>query len=499
METSQKKEQQNKDKQNDSISNDILVNIEKIQHTFSSSPDLMVRPFQTKGQEDVCLIYYSILVDKVSINDNLMRPLMFQFDDTNEFFEPDLSIPIGKIYKTKSLYKIKKAITQGESVLLIDKTPHALVFCTQGWPQRAITEPQIESSIKGGHQGFIETIEQNLALIRRYITDNNLIVKEYIVGTRSESKVYILYLEDIVNHDFVHEFENRLKRINKDAVLDIGELEEMIEDNPLSLFPQFLISERPDTVASNLLQGRVSLLMDHSPNAIVAPMSLTAFFQSQDDYSSRWITATFIRLLRIASFFIAIGLPALYIGVISFHYELIPLDLMLSVGESRSKVPFPPILEAILMEIAIEMLREAGIRLPNPLGQTVGVVGGIIIGEAAVQAGIVSNIMVIVVAVTAIAAFIIPNYDMSSAVRLVRFPLMFLSSLFGAVGLSIGIIVLFAYLIELKSLGVPFGSSFAPIELSDWKDTFIRAPLKWMKQRPLSVKPDQLRRQGEKE
>ncbi|MCH5584267.1 spore germination protein [Shimazuella sp. AN120528] len=496
METNPSNTQDNNQNSNP-VSSDIMVNIEYISNRFSHSPDLIIRSFQTKGEENVALVFFSCLNDKASINEDLLRPLMFHLDSISEIFQPEIPLPIGSVQKLNSWVDIEKAMFRGESILFIDNVSHALAFCTQGWPQRAIAEPQIESSLKGGHQGFVETLEINLALIRRYVTDDNLVVKEHSVGKRAPTKVYILYIEDVVNPDYVQEVTNRIQNIKKDAVLDLGELEEMIEDDPLTVFPQFLISERPDNIASNLLQGRVAILMDHSPNAIVAPMTLAAFFQSQDDYSSRWIVATFLRLLRVTAFFLAIILPSLYIAVISFHYEVIPLDLMLSVGESRSRVPFPPILEAILMEIAIEMLREAGLRLPNPIGQTVGVVGGIVVGEAAVQAGIVSNIMVIVVSVTAIAGFIIPNYDMSSAIRLVRFPVMIISALFGIVGLSVGLMVLFAHLISLKSLGVPFGSPIAPIHLIDWKDVFVRVPLNWMKKRPFSVNPQQSRRLGE--
>jgi spore germination protein len=486
-------------KADDFLSSDIMVNIERLQKKVTNNPDLVIRPFQTKGQERVSLVYYSSLVDKISINEHLLRPLMYELECTDDLLDPKLSVPIGKVTKVFSWEEIEKATFEGHSILFIDHATHALSFCTQGWPQRAIREPQIESSLKGGHQGFIETIESNLSLVRRYITDDNLVIKEHFIGERIKTKLYILYIDDIVNYDFVTEITSRLGKIKKDAVLDVGELEEMIEDYPYTIFPQFLITERPDNVASNLLQGRIAVMMDHSPNAIVAPMSLTSFFQSQDDYNSRWIVASFLRILRFIAFFLATSLPALYIAIISYHYEVIPLDLMLTLGESRFKIPFPPILEATLMEIAIEMLRESGLRLPGPIGQTVGVVGGIVVGEAAVQAGIVSNVMVIVVAVTAIAGFIIPNYDMSSAVRIVRFPMMFISALFGIVGLWVALIILFAHIISLKSLGVPYGSSFSPLHLSDWKDTFIRVPLKKMIKRPIPVKPQQMKRQGEEE
>ena len=229
-------------------------------------------------------------------------------------------------------------------------------------------------------------------------------------------------------------------------------------------------------------------MVDRSPSVIIGPVTFDSFFKTQDDYSSRWITASFIRLMRYFGFLLAIFLPATYIAVISFHFEIIPLKLLFSLGESRERIPFPPYLEAFIMELTLEMLREAGIRLPAKIGQTVGIVGGIVIGQAAVSAGIVSNIMVIVVALTAIASFIIPNYEMGSAIRIVRFPMMILASLFGFVGLIVGLMCLVAHFIALESLGTPYGSPIAPLRIQDWKDVFIRFPLWSIEKRPLSTK-----------
>jgi spore germination protein len=479
------------------LSSDLYTNVETIKTILSNSPDLVIRFFTTRGNENVALIYLSSLINKPAVQDLILRPLMYEIDKTDHLTDINAHIPIGKLDKMESWEEVKDGILQGEAILFIENKNHAFGFCNQGWPQRAVVEPQLESSLKGSHQGFVETIEKNLALIRRYVTDENLVVKEYTIGKRAKVKVFMLYIEDIVNNDFLQQLDNRLHRIKADTVLDLGQLDELISEQTFTIFPEYLLTERPDNAASSLLHGRVILLMDHSPNALVAPMTLTAFFQSQDDFNSRWITASMLRLLRFVSFFIAITLPSIYIAIVSYHYEVIPLDLLLTIGKSRFKVPFPPILEAILMEIAIEMLREAGLRLPQTIGQTVGVVGGIVIGEAAVQAGIVSNIMVIVVAVTAIASFIIPNVDMSTAVRLIRFPMMILASLFGIVGVSVGIMLLFAHLISLNSLGVPYTSPLAPIRWLDWQDTFIRSPLRFMKNRPKTLKPKQAKRQGE--
>lgn len=479
---------------NHPISQNLAENLQTLQQLFHHAPDLIIRQFQMKTDQYAMLVYFEELVDKLSINEQVLRPLMYEIESIQEIWQA--AIPIGKIESASMWLDIERALFQGRSILFIDGQMQALLLHTQGWPQRSIKEPQIESTLKGGHQGFVETAGQNIALIRRYLPDRELKIKDYLVGQRGKTKISLMYLADVAAPVLVKEIEDRIQQINVDAIINTGELEEFIEDHPFSLFPQFLLTERPDAVASQILQGRVAVVVDHSPTVLIAPMTFSAFMQNVDDYSTRWIVASFLRLLRFFAFLIATSMPAIYIAMISFHYEVIPLDLLLSIGVSRERVPFPPIMEALMMEIALEMLREAGLRLPAPIGQTVGIVGGIIIGEAAVQAGIVSNIMVIIVAVTAISSFIIPNHDMAAAVRLVRFPMMLIASLFGMVGIVIGMMILFAHIISIESLGTPYASPIAPIRFPDWKDTWVRLPLWKMNQRPLSIDPEQMKRQG---
>ncbi|MFC4075267.1 spore germination protein [Salinithrix halophila] len=477
------------------LSTRIGDNLTELQRRFPHAPDLVIRRFQTKAGDEVALFYLENLVDKIAINDQVLRPLMYDLPSVENLDQPEL--PIGKTETASDWAKVEASLFEGKSILILEGHHSALLFFTQGWPQRAIQEPQVESTLKGGHQGFVETATQNLALIRTYLNHRELHIKKYTLGLRGNIEAYIVYLNDIVQPDYVAEMEDRIQQIHVDTVLNTGELEQYVEDHPFALFPQFLHTERPDTVVSQILQGRIAVLVDRSPFVMIGPATFTTFFQNVDDYSVRWLVASFLRLLRFFAFFIAISLPALYIAVISFHYEVIPFDLMLSIATSRVRVPFPPILEALLMEAAIEMIREAGVRLPSPVGQTIGVVGGIVVGQAAVQAGIVSNIMVIIVAITAISSFIIPNHDMAFAVRLVRFPMMLIASLFGMVGIAIGLIVLFVHIINMESLGQPYGSPFAPTRLPDWKDTWIRVPLWKMNTRPLSPHPLQRRRQGQ--
>lgn len=446
-----------------------------LQTFFTFAPDLVTRQFQLRTGENAVLVYLEGLIDKSAINNNILYPLMYELESINDIWNS--SITIAKTEMISLWSDIENAIFQGKSILIIQGQTRSLVLHIQGWPQRAIKEPQIESTLKGSHQGFVETSGQNIALIRRYLPNRELKIKEFNVGSRGNTRVSIMYLEDVIQPNIVKEMEDRLSQINVDAILNTGELAEYIEDHPISLFPQLIMTERPDSAAAHILQGRIVVVVDHSPSVIVAPVTFSSFFQSVDDYSNRWTIATFLRLLRFLALITTISLSAFYIAIVSFHYELLPLALLISIGESRVKVPFPPIVEAFLMELALEMLREAGLRLPGPIGQTIGVVGGIVIGQAAVQAGIVSNIMVIIVAITAISSFIIPDYDMSSSLRLLRFPMMILAAAFGMVGIVIGMMIIGVHLISMESFGVSYGSPVAPIRLSDWKDVWIRLPM----------------------
>lgn len=472
----------------------LTKNIAVIDRLFSDTPDLVVRFLQIKySGEQGALIYMEGLSDTDVINNNVLRPLLHDLGDSGS---EDIPVEIGQVERGASWEDIEFAILEGKSVLFVDQKTEVTIFNTQGWPQRAVENPKMEASLKGAHQGLVETSSKNIALIRRYIRNSELKIKEHKVGIRGRTNVSILYLEDVANPEILHEMEKRIQNVNIDAIINTGELAELIEDNPYSPFPQLLISERPDIASAHILQGRLVIVVDGSPSAIIAPASFTTFFNSVDDYGTRWIIGSFIRLQRYIGVFIAMLLPAFYIAVSTYNYEIIPLKLLLSVGESRGRIPFPSLIEALIMELSIEMMREAGIRLPSPIGNTIGVVGGIIIGQAAVQAGIVSNIMVIIVALTAIASFILPSYDMASGIRLVRFPMMILASQLGFYGIMIGLFILIAHVISLESLGTPFGSPIAPMQFSDLKDSFIRFPLWKLNKRPSDSQAIQQDRMG---
>jgi len=475
------------------ISNNMSTNIVYLKQQFTLTPDLIIRQIQTNQDENsATLVYLEGLVNKEFIHNNILHALIN--GDSGQYFRlPEVSV--GTIRVESTWNQIENAILQGDSVLFVEGQAKVYVYDTKGWPQRAVDDSRIEASLRGAHQSFVETGSQNIALIRRYIPNRELKIKEMIVGQRGKLKLSILYLADVANLEILKELETRINHIDIDAIMNTGELAEFLEDNPFSPFPQVILTEKPDTTAAHILQGRYAVVVDRSPTVMIAPVNFIAFFQSIDDYNSRWLISSFIRLLRFFALFIALFLPSAYIAFISFNYEVIPVQFILSIAETRSRVPFPPIIEAILMEIMLEMMREAGIRLPAMIGQTIGIVGGIIIGQAAVQAGIVSNIMVIVVSSTAIASFIIPNYDMGASIRLLRFPIMILASMFGIVGIVIGAMALVAHFVSIESMGTPYGSPLAPFKFSQMKDVFVRFPVWAMLKRPKSATPVQTIRQ----
>ncbi|PEF60752.1 spore germination protein [Bacillus cereus] len=449
------------DKEVEYINDKLSKNVEILRKIFYQAPDFVIRQFQDKQTKSECaLVYLDGLTDRNLINNHILQPLIYEVSNMPESMS---KVTIGGIDFIDEWEQIEKSILQGRSVLFIDGHIQVQVFNTQGWPQRTVEAPQLEPSLNGAHQGFIETSSQNIAMLRRFIANRELKIKECKVGRRSESKISILYLADSSNQEILHELEKRIQNLDVDCILNTGELGALIEDNPYSPFPQFFMTERVDSAASQILQGNYCVIMDRSPSVLIAPATIISVLQSVDDYSSRWMVTFFLRLLRFLAFFVSIFLPALYIAVISFNFQIIPLDLLLTIGESRQKVPFSPLIEAMLMEVTLELLQEAGLRLPSPIGQTVGVVGGIVIGQAAVAAGIVSNIMVIVVSFTAIASFILPNYNIASSIKLIRFPMMFLAWMYGIVGIVIGWMFLIGHILSLKSLGTSYGAPLAPL------------------------------------
>lgn len=397
----------------------------------------------------------------------------------------------------ESIKESINALLEGKCLLLNEGDKHFYSFDLKKTHDRSIEEPMNEKVVRGDHEGFIENINTNINLIRNRIKNKELVVQYYTIGNETRTKLALVYHNKIVNKEILSEVGRRINSIDSDTVIHPGFTEEFIEDNAFSLFPQMLNTERVDRAVANIMEGRIALFSDGAPDALILPINFFAFFQSPDEYNSRWITGSFFRLLRMLSLFIAVALPSFYISVISFHSEIIPTQLVLTIKSSVEEIPYPPLIEALLVELTIELIREAGIRLPSPIGQTIGIVGGLVIGDAIVRAGLVSNVMIIVVALTAISSFVVPSYEMSNTIRLLRFPAMLFAAALGFYGMVIYFALVLIHLCKLESFGTPYLSPLSPLRLQDLKDSFYRAPLWMMKTRPKDSGARKRIRQGD--
>ena len=471
------------------ISNSLDENYRYLKELFKDSSDIVFREFYVEDYK-AALIYIDGMVDKILLDNFVLRPLMQGWKSVSKREEiKDRLLTVSEIRETKTFKDGITMMMSGDTLMLVDGLTEGYVIGTRFWPARGISEPQGETVIRGSREGFSETLRFNTALIRRRIRDTRLKMEHKFIGRRSKTDVIIAYIDDIVNKEVLEELKNRIDKVDIDALLDSSYLEQLIEDNYISIFPQIQSTERPDVVAASLYEGRVAIIVDNSPFVIVVPATLPTLFQSPDDYYGRWINSTVVRLIRFFSIMLSLVLAPLYVAVTSFHTSIIPTKLAYSIAASREGVPFPAYLEAIIMEISLALLMEAVVRLPKPIGSTIGIVGGLIIGQAAVSAGVVSPIMIIIVSITAITSFISPNYEVTSAFRLVRFLLIIASAVIGLYGILLGVIVLIIHLVKLKSFNIPYLSPAVNTETSDLKDFILRLPIRFFKERPKFIKP----------
>ena len=406
------------------------------------------------------------------------------------------SLANTEISEVETIEETIDAILIGETVLLLDGYDKVIILSSRGWPTRGIEESSSETAYRGPRDAFNETLKFNTTLIRRRVRDPKLKVKMYQIGRRSKTDVAVMYIEDIANKMFLDEVNKRLDNVDVDAIIESSILEEFIQDDPYSPFPQIENTERPDAVSASLYEGRIAIVLDNTPSVLIVPATLGTLMQSTEDYYSRWPIATIVRIIRYIAAFVAVLSPALYISVTSFHPGILPTRLAFYVAGTRVNVPFPSIIEAFLMELTIEFLREAGSRISGPIGTTIGIVGGLIIGQAAVEAGIVSPLMIIIVAITAIATFTLPSYEVAAALRFYRFMFMIFAAVFGLYGVMLVIILMTTHIVKLNSFGIPFASPYSGLGLTtgDIKDTLIRVPQKDLKFRPKFTFPKNKRR-----
>lgn len=460
------------------VSPSLQKNKEYIQNQLFHSSDLKWRSIRFNQVEGL-IVFFESLSDQQRIQKEIIRPL-----EENKEGTVDEIITSVEIARKSDLSQLPQALVQGNCVLLFEGTAEAFIVGVVAAYTRSILEPANEGVIRGAHDGFIENLITNLYLVRKRIENSDLVVRYYQVGKTTKTKLALLYMQDLANPDLVKEVDHRLDSIKMDTMISPGFITELIEDNPFSLFPQILFTERPDRAVANLMEGRVVILSDGDPSALILPVTFFAFFQSPDDYHSRWIVGSFIRLIRLVSFIIASLVPALYIAIIGFHPEILPTNLIYTVKSSIDRVPFPPILEAFLMQITLEVLREAGVRLPSRVGQTISIVGGLVIGESVVRAGLISYPMVIVIALTAISSFVTPSNEISTVTRILGFPLMILAAMFGLLGIMYGLLFILIHLCKLESFGTAYFAPVMPLRIKDLKDTFTRFPIWSLNQRP---------------
>ncbi|QNO14518.1 spore germination protein [Alkalicella caledoniensis] len=486
----------------------IEENINLLKKIFNKCDDIKEKRFKldVQGERECMLYFLSGITNETTITDTIIKPLALK--EKSDFpsldagilnlVENHLLINHGGQKVEKPVEAIKGILT-GKALLLIDGYGHGYVLDVKKLPARTIEEPTTQTLVRGPREGFVENLKDNLGLVRKRIKTPDFKVEMKKIGHLTETDVAVCYIKNIVDPKVVEEVMVRLEAIEIDAIFDSSMVEQIIEDSAFSPFPQIGNSERPDAVASNLVEGRVCIFVDGSPFVLVVPQVLTDFLQASSDYYERFYFATAIRVLRYIAFGLALLGPSLYVAITTFHHEMIPTTLLISIAAARQGIPFPAVVEAFIMEVAFEALREAGVRLPKPVGQAVSIVGALIIGEAAVQAGLVSQIMVIVVAGTGIASFTIPAFNGGIAVRLLKIPVLLLASTLGLFGVSLAVLAISIHLSTLRSFGVPYLSPIAPMTLKDQRDVIFRAPIWWMVERPTFIaKNNVIRLRGKK-
>lgn len=477
------------------IHEDLKANVEALKSVFQNCMDVTFHPFKMGNGKNAVLIYIDNMSNKEEMDKSILSPLTqrteeLDIDDQLAFF------PVTNSILLDNLDDCIRDILIGQTILFIEGFTKAASIGLQKWDKRGIEEPQAQTIVRGPREGFIETLPTNLVMIRRKIKSPYLKFEHFRIGTFTRTSVILCYIEGIVEPSLVEEARRRLKKIKVDGVLESGYIEEFIEDNWMSPFPQVLDTERPDIVSANLLEGRMAILVDGTPFALIAPVSFFSLIQAPDDHYQRWFFATPVTWVRLLLTFISFLLPSLYVAILTYHQEMLPTSLVITIASLREAVPFPALVEVLLVEFMFEALREAGIRLPKQMGSAVSIVGALVIGEAAVRAGIISSPVVIIVSVTGIASFAMPAYSLALSFRILRFPFVILAGTLGFLGIMFGIIGLAIHLCSLRSFGLPYLAPIAPLEGKELKDTVIRTPWWMLKTRPRLTGEANLIRQG---
>lgn len=491
-----KKTKKKEIKQEDRVRSALEENRAHIEEIYSvpENGDLVIREFEVivHGKpREAFIVFFDGLADRTIINNHILQPLMLlaniakhQDDrEPSEIIKNQL-INHNQVKETRDINDVIDEVNFGGCGVFIDGLNVAYAADVKGWEHRNVGRPNTELVIRGPQEGFTELLRVNTGLLRKILKDENLVAETITLGKRSKTPCSLMYIRDIVNNDLVNEVRRRLKSIKVDYVLDTGELEQLIEDSTFLPMPQIMATERPDKVAAMLAEGKVAIVLNGNPFVLVMPTTFTELVRSAEDNYLRYPYGNLIKVIRYLGVFVSVFLPGLYIAVTNYHQEMIPTDLLIAIAASREKVPFPAVVEILIMEIAFELIREAGIRIPGPIGPTLGIIGALILGQAAVAANIVSPILIIIVAVTGIGSFAIPNFSLSFSFRLLRFVYIFLAAMAGFLGLTLGLFVLGLFMVNAKSFGAPMMVPIAPKTSDSIWAQFMRPPMWKQEKRP---------------
>ncbi len=477
---------QSEDKKPHSLNVDDLKS--ELQAEIGDCTDLKFRTLKKNGKK-IVFCFISSLVDKPSLDEFILLPIQQNTQDewTTETIAQNL--PIAEISAANQLKEIVSALIEGKAYIYVDGEPFGILANIGSTVERSLEKAETESLVYGPKISFTESLIGNLNIIRSNLKDPQLCIEDITIGKRVKTPGKLVYVKDIADQDNVNTFRQRISELEYDYIPDTTVLGQLIEDNSWTIFPQIMSTELPDRVTLSLMRGRVAVLMDRSPSAIYGPTPFLSFFESTEDVYMRWNMGFFLRMLRIVSIFLSVLLSPAYVAVLTYHYEIIPSALLISLGQSRANVPFPPVLEALLLEFVIELLREAGARLPTKVGQTMGIVGGIVIGQAAVQAGFTSNILIIIIALSALGSFTSPSYIMGTAVRMIRFPIIILAGIWGGIGIMLSFCFVLIHLLKLTTIGRPYLMPIYPFRWKDLGYSIIKFPSQFLSYRPLTNRP----------
>lgn len=478
-------------------------NVNLFMEFFQGDDTVSVRYFSNREQENIkfCIIYINGMVDVETANVALIKPIIQSTFPKN--FEGNMDVILGQVIISNNAEKLCNIdelvvrILRGESVLLMDKCDEALAVCTKGWKSRSISEPENEKVQRGSKEGFVEPVLVNLSMIRRRLPTPNLKFKKLVIGVQSKTDVYVCYLDNIVNKQILDELLKRLRNISYDGILASGIIGELIEDSPYSIFDTLGSTERPDTAASLLLTGRIIVLADGSPTALTLPFLFEEYFRANEDYYINIYFSSISRLIRILSFIITVLAPGLYVAILTFHQEMIPTPLLYSLSASREGIPFPTIVETLGLLFVFEILREAGLRITLQMGQSISILGALVLGTAAVDARIVSAPVIIIVAVSGLTGMM--TLKIKGASIIIRLAMVLLAGFLGLYGMVFGIIAIVLHLCSLRSFGVPYLLTLTSLKPEMTLDTAIRAPLWFLEKRINFIAGENKEYIGEKE